>query len=59
MVVSGTALLVVALLLVFGDLVEHDLAEGLGFLPLIFGGFLVAEGLLAFWREVRLSRRPP
>ena len=59
MALSGGALLAVAALLAFGDLVEHDLAEGLGFLPLILGAFLFAEGFLSAWREARLARRPP
>jgi len=54
MVLLGLVLFGIAGLLILADLVEHDISEALGFLPLILGAFLVVEGLLALWRARRL-----
>ncbi len=57
MAVLGLACFALAGALLLSDVVEHDTSEALGFLPLILGAFLTVEGLLAFWRERRLSDR--
>ena len=51
----GLLFLALAGALLLSDVVEHDTSEALGFLPLILGAFLTVEGLMAFWRERRLS----
>lgn len=56
MILLGLVLFAIAGLLLLADLVEHDTSEALGFLPLILGAFLVAEGLLAFWRAKRFPQ---
>ncbi len=53
----GLAFLAIAGAFLLSDVVEHDTSEALGFLPLILGAFLTVEGLMAFWRERRLSEK--
>jgi len=58
-VVAGLCLVGASFLLLFGQLVEHDLGETLAFLPLIVGIFLVGDGVIAAWREKRLRPKGP